>query len=309
MDKPQLSRREWLYGAMGLTGAGLFYGMGPFSVNAVPDSSTLIRDSVLALGTRVSFVVRHSDPRHVQTAIESAIAKIFDVHAIMTLHDESPLTVLNRRGSQAPVMVPAALLDVLGASQRVTQATGGAFDASVSGAVVGMEYVEVDEKNRTVRLHHPDTALDFNGIAKGYAVDCAVTELRRAGIVDFIINAGGDLYASGSSSATEDGWKVHLDGTPQAWVLSNRAVATSGNGYRPVQPGGQPGIHLFDPSTGRQMQQYVSTTVIADSTMKADAWSTAMFVGDPSTMMERIGKRLDLQVGLIDSDHMFRQIG
>jgi thiamine biosynthesis lipoprotein len=241
--------------------------------------------------------------------IERAIAKVFDVHAIMTLHDESPLTVLNRRGLESPVVVPEALLEVLRMSERITQATGGAFDASVQGSVVGMKHVEVDEKNRTVRLHHPGTSLDFNGIAKGYAVDCAVAELHRSGIFDFIVNAGGDLYASGSASPAEKGWEIHIEGSPKSWILSDRAVATSGNGHRSSLAGGRPDIHLLNPATGQSIEQYVSTTIIAPSTMEADAWSTAMFVGDPVNMVNRVRLRMDLQAGLIASDNLFSQIG
>jgi thiamine biosynthesis lipoprotein len=308
MDK-RFSRREWLVGAMGLAGTGLFYGLGPFSVKSTADSVPLVRASVVALGTRVSFVVRHSDTRFVQSVIERAIAKIFDVHAIMTLHDESPLTVLNRRGLESPVVVPEALLNVLRASQRITQATGGAFDASVRGSMVGMNHVEVDEKNRNVRFHHPGTSLDFNGIAKGYAVDCAVAELHRSGIFDFIVNAGGDLYASGSASPLESGWEIHIEDAGHSWILSDRAVATSGNRHRPSLKDGGLDIHLLDPATGHEIEQYVSTTIIAKTTMEADAWSTAMFVGDPVSMADRVHQRADLQAGLIGPDDMFSQIG
>jgi thiamine biosynthesis lipoprotein len=281
----------------------------------VGSESPLIQDAVVALGTRVTFLVRHSDVRHARASIDRAIGAIFDVHATMTLHDESPLTVLNRRGSVRPVQVPSSLIEVLSASQRITNATAGAFDASVGGRQVGMENVEVDDANRTVRLHHANTALDFNGIAKGYAVDRATAELRRSGIQHFIVNAGGDLYAAGLASPDKEGWDIHLE-NPQPgsaplhhWLLSDRAVATSGNAYRPKQEDGQPRAHLTEPATGRGSRQYVSTTVIADSALEADAWSTALFVGDPAEMMRRIQKRADLCAATLHDDDQFNEIG
>ena len=42
-------------------------------------------------------------------------------------------------------------------------------------------------------------ALDFGGIAKGWAVDKATSLIRLFGYDDFFVNAGGDIYASGTN--------------------------------------------------------------------------------------------------------------
>ena len=114
-------------------------------------------------------------------------------------------------------------------------------------------------------------------------LDLAVRQLRNAGLEHFIVNAGGDLYAAGHSDAEKSGWKVHLDSNREVhWQLSDRAVATSGNLHGDPQP------HLIDPKTGAPTNQYQSSTIIADKVMDADAWSTALFVGEPTTMAKRI---------------------
>ncbi len=50
--------------------------------------------------------------------------------------------------------------------------------------------------NDTVRMERP-MRLDLGGIAKGYAVDCAIAELTANGIESALVNAGGDLRGAG----------------------------------------------------------------------------------------------------------------
>ena len=169
-----ISRRMVLMGAAG--GAALW--LGPFRVGTrQAPVDALVADSFPALGTRVRIVVRSLDKRHAHWAIRQAMGAVFAVHRSMTLYDESPLTVLNRQGV---IEAPDGLIAVLDAALDINRASGGIFDPTVGAEAPGVDQVEIDANNRLVRLHHPGCALDFNGIAKGFAVDCAVGALRKA---------------------------------------------------------------------------------------------------------------------------------
>jgi len=284
---PEFSRRGLLTGALGVSATYLC--AGPFRVLGPEKALPIIQDSLVAMGTRVSFLVRHPEPRFARSVITQAMAKVMNVHATMTLHDESPLTHLNRRASTQAVWVPDSLLDVLLAGVDVHRESGGVFDPSLHSAQGGMQDIEIDAEQRTVRFHHADVSVDLNGIAKGYAVDVASDHLRSAGIEHFIVNAGGDLYASGHSSETRSGWSIHLESNEDIrWQLSDRAVATSGNVHQQKDTSGRPIPHLIDPRSGAPIDQYQSSTIIAERVMLADAWSTALFVGERSSMTERI---------------------
>ena len=264
-----ISRRLLLMGAA--SGAALW--LGPFRVASRDvQADTLVAEAFPALGTRVRIVVRTLDKRHAQWAIRQAMAAVFSVHRSMTLHDESPLTVLNRRGA---LEVPDGLIAVLGAAMEVNRASGGVFDPTVSAATPGLDRVELDTNNRMVRLHHPGCSLDFNGIAKGFAVDCAVDALRAAGFTDFLVNAGGDLYAAGSDGTGAEGWDIRLDlpGISHGWRVSNRAVATSGSMHQPN--------HLLNPVERAPVRK--SASVRAKDCMTADAWATVLSVRDAHT--------------------------
>ena len=51
--------------------------------------------------------------------------------------------------------------------------------------------------------------IHLGGIGKGYAVEHAVGILRRAGLRDFMIQAGGDLYVGGLKDGQP--WRLGID--------------------------------------------------------------------------------------------------
>src|SRR5438067_1406144 len=104
-------------------------------------------------------------------------------------------------------------------------------------------------------------ALDFGGIAKGYAVDLAVAKLRRAGVHTGAVNAGGDLRVFGTLEET-----VHVRSpfdASELWpvaALRDSACATSASG-EVVRRTGHPDAE----ATPR------SVTVLAPTACAADA--------------------------------------
>ena len=124
--------------------------------------------------------------------------------------------------------------------------------------------------------------LDFGGIAKGYAIDLAITILRNHNIHDGIINAGGDLRSIGSKGNRS--WRVAIQ-SPTDWstladfeIQKDESIFTSGNYQRYKEFDGKRYAHIINPSTGMPVEQIVSATVIADHGIKADAAATALVV-------------------------------
>jgi len=88
-------------------------------------------------------------------------------------------------------------------------------------------------------------------------------------------------------------WKVAIErpiaGRREAYRaidLNNHAIATSGDYRNFFADGGQRYSHSIDPRTGQPVQHNLaSVSVVADSTMAADALSTAMMVMGPDDAM------------------------
>src|SRR4029079_15540824 len=72
--------------------------------------------------------------------------------------------------------------------------------------LIDYRQIEIDDRAGTVFLKRKGMKIHLGGIGKGYAVEHALRILRAAGVRDFMMQAGGDLYVGG-----------HKDGQP--WRL------------------------------------------------------------------------------------------
>ena len=83
-----------------------------------------------ALGTEVTLTVFHSSEKAAQAALDEAFAEINRVEDIMSLYrPESQICRLNRDGrldNPHPYLV-----EVLGESRKLAEATGGTFDVTI----------------------------------------------------------------------------------------------------------------------------------------------------------------------------------
>jgi thiamine biosynthesis lipoprotein len=124
--------------------------------------------------------------------------------------------------------------------------------------------------------------LDFGGVAKGYAIDKAINILKNHGIINAIVNAGGDLRSIGSKG--DKNWQVAIRKPNSDEILAvisvqgDESIFTSGNYERYKEFKGKRYAHIINPKTGYGVKEIVSATVITDNGTKADAAATALIV-------------------------------
>ena len=176
-------------------------------------------------------------------AISRAFAVISRLENHLSFHDPaSELSQLNRSGRAT---IGKHLRHVLATALRIARLSGGAFDPTVASRGASWRDIEVLPGAR-VRFKGA-LRVDLGGIAKGYCVDRAVAELRRAGVESGLVNAGGDLRAFGARA-----FPLHLRHPEDSrrWLplgeLRNAALATSATylrgqercaGAAPLAPG------------------------------------------------------------------------
>jgi len=224
--------------------------------------------------------------------------------SMSTYQANSMISKLNRNES---VLVDDHFIKVLEASHEIYKATEGAFDPTIGilvnawdfgpeGKIVNMDslkvdslmqFVGLDKVNRinTSILKPKGTFLDFNAIAKGYAVDVVAEFLESQNIDNYLVEIGGELRAKGINMEKESDWKVGIE-TPrydgeqsilEAITLHGEAMATSGT-YRKfkVDDQGNRYAHIIDAKTGYPSKtNLLSISVIAKDCMTADAYATA----------------------------------
>jgi thiamine biosynthesis lipoprotein len=164
---------------------------------------------------------------------------------------------------------------------------------------VDFRAVQVDAANGTAFITRRGVRVHLGGIGKGYAVDRAVDMLREQGFVDFLIQSGGDVYASGTNNGPP--WKLGIadprgDHSAFAAVeLRNSTLSTSGDYERFFMKDGVRYHHLVDPDRGEPARLCRSVTIVADRATTADILSTGVFIMGPGEGMALIEQLPDVE--------------
>jgi thiamine biosynthesis lipoprotein len=203
-------------------------------------------------------------------------------------------------------------LQVMLAAGDIYQITGGAWDGTIKPLVNLWGFgntpqthrlpdeTEIKKQIRWIGFQHIDIfpegylqkkkstiTLDLASIAKGYAVDQVSDLLQTSGIENFLVEIGGEVFASGYR---KDGkpWRVGInqpsttastDDVYRVVPLHNRAMATSGDYRNYFEAGGKRFSHIIDPRTGYPVNNgVVSVSIVADNCMFADGLATAIMV-------------------------------
>jgi thiamine biosynthesis lipoprotein len=175
-----------------------------------------------------------------EPALEDAVER---VHRLMSFHDpESDISRLNRYAAFSPVAVDPWTAKVLHKARVLFEATDGLFDCAVGyeaiqrGLLPSQDLRDVERGTFSAVEVLPDNrvrfstqiALDFGGIAKGFAVDRAIAVLRAQGVGEALVNAGGDMRVMGGTAQPVYIRCPCANGhVVQAGLLRNAAIATS----------------------------------------------------------------------------------
>jgi len=226
---------------------------------------------------------------------------------LSTYKEDSKISDVNRRAAHQPVAMGKDFWNVIVASRRHFELSGGAFDPTVyplmrmwgfakregripteaemeeTQRLIGFGKVALDGAGQTIGFRRQGMALDFGGIAKGYAVDRAIAALEAMGATHAIVDAGGNFYALGAPESRQS-WQVGIrhplrrDEIIARLPVADKGVATSGNYERFFEIDGKKYCHIMDPRTGQPVEGMLSATVLADTAIAADALSTSVFV-------------------------------
>jgi thiamine biosynthesis lipoprotein len=250
------------------------------------------------MGTTVRLSVPRSE--YAPSVLEEAIAAVKEVDRRLSVHrEDSELNRLNRE-SATWHRASDALIEVARAALRFGNATDGALDVTVlpvlrrlgfmpatsdhpKGGPEVVDYRQLRIDGENVLLESGGYAVDFGGIAKGFAVDQAIAELTLKGVKTGLIDAGGDLFGMGRPE-TDRRWRIGIRDPFQPDTLfatleiENEAVATSGIYAQTIQRDGKKISHIIDPSTCQPVDHVASATVVTGQTMSADALATAISV-------------------------------
>jgi len=178
-------------------------------------------------------------------------------------------------------------------------------------AITGYQKVKLVD-GRIIK-ENPHMKLDMSAISKGYTCDLMGDFLRAKGCKNYMVEIGGEVVAKGKNEKGNI-WTIGISKPDEnAFFASNdfqakihlpdRALATSGNYRNFYVENGKKYAHTIDPKTGYPVQHSVlSSTVLADNCMTADAFATAFMVLGMENGIQIIQEHPELQVYFIYAD-------
>jgi FAD:protein FMN transferase len=244
------------------------------------------------LGTFVEIHIANAgqlDTDQCHRILSGAFAVIEQIHHLLSFHSpESDLSRLNLAQQQWISLHPLSI-HCLKLARALTRISDGKFNCTLGKAIVDAgalpsplltnkstnnntnsrtdwlaigDWNDIEIQHQQARLRRP-VLITLDGIAKGFAVDCAIKYLQQQGILSAWINAGGDVRIYGDAiipiSICDHRGQLHAMGG-----LHNAALATSTSHYSTEHPG-----LLLDPHANPIAPMTFS--VIAHSAWRADA--------------------------------------
>jgi thiamine biosynthesis lipoprotein len=294
--------------------------------------AVIVSFSGFTQGTTYSIVYdnnKNIDPEDMKVKVEKIL---HDFDMSLSLYKDS--SIISRLNRNEDVIPDSFFTEVFLKSAQISEMTNGAFDITVGPLVkawgfgpdahknfseskrdsllklVGMDKVTL--RNGRLIKSEPGICLDVNAIAQGYSVDVICRYFDSVGILNYLIEIGGEVRGRGTKAGAY--WRIGIDKpvdnnlspgeTLQAIIrISNKALATSGNYRKFYVENGIKYSHTIDPKTGYPAKnQLLSATILADDCAMADGIATACMVMGKEAAIDFINKNPQFSGYLVFSD-------
>jgi thiamine biosynthesis lipoprotein len=267
-----------------------------------------------AMATRFEVLLHGPDATFLRAAGEEALDEIDRLENQLSLYrPESEISRVNALAAREPVRVSPATFGLLRRAADLSRETGGAFDVTVAPLVrcwgfmggdgkipnpeelahardsVGMNLVELDERNFTVRFLRKGVMIDLGAIGKGYALDRAAEILREAGVTSALLHGGTSTICAIGHPPEAEAWKLAIEPpgpelsggrteSPVTLFLRDESLSVSAIWGRSFREGGKLYGHVLDPRTFCPVDDTLLAAVVLPSAAESDSLSTALLV-------------------------------
>ena len=249
-----------------------------------------------------------SGKEELQTRIESLLQEIN--LKMSTYIEDSELSKFNRFKDTKWFGLSSETIAVIEKAIKISQLSAGAFDITIGALIelwgfgkrdtgdkiptdneiqqllrtVNYQRLELRSDPPAIRKSNREISIDLSAIAKGYAVDQVSELIEKVGIINYLVEIGGEIRSRGGKTDGKP-WIIAIEkpllehSAQQLVSLKNEGMATSGDYRNYFEKRGVRYSHTLNPKTGRPIvHNLASVSVIAKSCMLADGWATAFMV-------------------------------
>jgi thiamine biosynthesis lipoprotein len=303
-------------------------------VTEIIQTNPVFKRVLKLMGNRFEISVIADDEEWANERINEAIEEIRRIEKLLTTFSEDSQTnLINANAGIQPVQVDKEVFDLVYRSKKISQLTQGAFDITYGSVdkslwnfdtamtslpdkttaqkmvrLINYKNIILDKENGTVFLKEKGMRIGFGGIGKGYAAEMAKGLLKRNGVKSGVVNAAGDLTAWGNQPNGKP-WTIGIanpDAKHTAFshlVITNVAVATSGNYEKYAIVNGKKYSHTIDPRTGLPVSGIKSVTIVCTNTEIADAMATPVMIMGIKAGLNMINQMKDIACIIIDDNN------
>lgn len=290
--------------------------------------SAYVTNNGMIYGTYYRFIYESPQGEDFQKDIDSELNRL---NAIFSHYEEN--ATISKVNKNVDAVLEPEFINCFKRAMEISEITSGAFDITAGPLInawgFGPEQKEkMTQENidslkaitgfRKIKLEggkiikeNPLMQLNMSAIAKGYTCDLMAEFLARKGCTNYMVDIGGEVVAKGKNERqkiwsigirkpNEDPFNNELNA---AIMLPNHALATSGNYLNFYVEDGKKYAHTIDPSTGYPVQHsLLSSTVLANNCMTADAFATAFMVLGKEKAIEIAENIPELEIYFIYAD-------
>jgi len=257
------------------------------------------------MGTAIRVELWGKDRAAGEAAIDAVMQEMHRIDRTMSPHKaDSELSIINREAARHAVPLSLEMARLIARAIDFSELSDGAFDITYAGvgqlydyrlgikpsdeelararATVGYRNLILDREERTLRFARQGMRIDLGGFAKGHAVDNSVAILKRHGIVNATVAAGGDSHVMGDRGGRP--WSIGIRDPRRAGEvvavlpLEDTAISTSGDYERFFEQDGVRCHHVIDPQTGKSPNGVRSVTILAEDGLTTEGLSKCVFV-------------------------------
>ena len=292
-------------------------------------------------GTLVDISIYGESEANAQEISNQIIRKFQELHNRLHAWRPSELSAINHAFAQGdtPTSIKPDLSAMLQDATRLSAQSNGAFNPAIGGLIEEWGFhhdefaakkvdknklaslVQVNPQMRDIVLENGKAfsknsavQLDLGGYAKGYALDIAIVELRKAGVKNALINIGGNIIALGKHG--DKPWRVGIQHPRKPNAIAaldlddGWAIGTSGDYQRYFELNGKRYCHIIDPATGYPVQGVEAVTVLIppqhNTGVLSDVASKPIFIAKPENRAQA-AKNIGVEnYVVIDSDSKIR---
>lgn len=281
-------------------------------------------------GTEIELKLAGASEAQAREIFQRADARLASWHRRWHAWQPSELTALNRQlADGATVQVPTDLAGLLRRSRHYAGQSDGLFNPGLGQRLAAWGFQQADPTaarpapqavdpltlphmealridGDQIHSANPALQLDLGGIAKGYALNVLLADLRTADLGGALVNLGGDIGVLGDFHGRP--WKIGVlaggaDSPPlAALTLASGEMAFSSGTYARAHDTGDGGRahHILDPRTGNPARGNRACTVIGHDGELLQVASKVLLIAGPD--WRRYGARFDLALALVVRD-------